>query len=461
MMNGSMFQPKRKERNWKRFIVYFIILFFTFQFLKLIYQLLFPNVIQSTVNQDQHVDYKEKTYYNNKQQNILYFYQDNQTYFDFPWYQTKHTRPQYRPNSNLTTTHLTLKERDILQQKAVLQAKKLAYRRFPKEDYETSIKGSTTVNTLEKTIAFRKRLDCWLKRGHWIRDDGKDAVYQLKHLQDPIYSTCDAQFYKTHSKDEKREAIKYRWQPAEECRFEHQLNLEQWCHILQGRHMLLVGDLVHYQFHEILLDAFRDDPTVCFGELNCKDHTICKSPRDTRLRYIRNDVLSTIRKFQNRERGHPLANIIEWPFVTSNILSSYPILILSRSAILGDDDLSFTRRLIQTLKVIRETSPDTLVIYRSTFIGHPFCDDAHGPLQEVLKDEELRKLPYGWSEIKRRNAIAQAVVEAAGGVYLDLAAMIDLRPDGHVGGQDCLRYCIPGPLDATVQILYHVFLELL
>jgi hypothetical protein len=193
----------------------------------------------------------------------------------------------------------------------------------------------------------------------------------------------------------------------------------------------------------------------------CLDHTLCKSPKDTRLRYVRNDILSTIRKFQNRDQGHPLANVVEWPFVTSNILSSYPILILSRSAILGDDDLLFTRRLIHTMRVIRETSPDTLVIYKSSFIGHPFCDDATKPLTKPLSDEQLKSLPYGWSETKRRNAIAKAVVEAAGGVYVDLAAMVDMRPDGHVGGQDCSRYCIPGPLDATVQILYNVFSGLL
>lgn len=127
---------------------------------------------------------------------------------------------------------------------------------------------------------------------------------------------------------------------------------------------------------------------------------------------------------------------------------------------LGDDDMLFTRRLIQTMRVIRESSPDALVIYKSAFISHPFCDDATGPLATGLSDEELKRLPYGWSETKRRNAIAKAVVESAGGLYLDLAAMVDRRPDGHLGGADCSRYCIPGPLDATVQVLYHVFLAL-
>lgn len=135
-------------------------------------------------------------------------------------------------------------------------------------------------------------------------------------------------------------------------------------------------------------------------------------------------------------------------------------MILSRTAVIGDDDILFTRRLIQALKVIRETSPDALVIYKSSFIGHPFCDDATEPLSKSLTDEQLRNLPFGWSETARRNAIAKTVVEAAGGLYIDFANMMDKRPDGHVGKGDCSRYCIPGPLDATMQVLYHVFLAL-
>ncbi|CAO3630038.1 unnamed protein product [Mucor hiemalis] len=317
--------------------------------------------------------------------------------------------------------------------------------------------------TKEDTLAFRMRVECMTK-GQWVRSeetDVKKAPFELKHIQDPIYSTCDKKFYKTHKSTEKRDSIKYRWKPTNsaQCPLKNTIDTKNWCKVLKGRNILLVGDLTQYQYHELILDTFRDEPTVCFGELNCKDHTICKG-KDTRLRYVRNDVLSTIRKFQNRDQGHPLANIVEWPFVSSNMLSSYPILILSRTTLLGDDDLLFTRRLIHTMKVIRETSPDALVIYKSAFIGHPFCDDATQPLQNDLTDEELKRLPYGWSETKRRNAIAKAVIESAGGLYLDLAAMVDKRPDGHLGGSDCLRYCIPGPLDATMQILYHVFLGL-
>jgi hypothetical protein len=275
-----------------------------------------------------------------------------------------------------------------------------------------------------------------------------DNAYQLTHIQDPIYA-C------------KRPFKPYRWQPDDpSCPPLQPVDTQHWCHILNGRNILLAGDLVHYQYHEVLLDVFRDQPTVCYGELNCKDHTICKTPQETRLRYIRNDILSTHRSFPHtKQPGYPLVNSVQLPFLTANILSQYSIVILSRKSMVNEDDMAFARRLIQSIKVLRETSPDVLILYKSAFIGHPFCNDAQGPLNSI-SDDELKRLPFGWSETKRRNAIAKVVTEAAGGIYLDFASMVDTRPDGHVGNQDCLRYCIPGPLDATVQILYNVFLLL-
>jgi hypothetical protein len=176
---------------------------------------------------------------------------------------------------------------------------------------------------------------------------------------------------------------------------------------------------------------------------------------DSRLRYLRNDILSDNRRHDNNN-GAPSGSIVTWPFVASNILKAYPILVLNRSPINEDDD-SFITSLIQTMAYIRRTAPDILILYRSSGIGHPHCDAADAPLTKPLTDDELKRLPFGWAELERRNAIARAIVEEAGGVFVDLAALTDRRPDGHVGGHDCLRYCIPGPLDPWMDVLYQVF----
>lgn len=252
-----------KNKNYTRFIIYFLIFLIVYQFIQLVYHGLSTPTEENMAQVKVESNNKEEGY---KQQTILEFQADNQTYLDFPWYQTAHTRPQFHPNASLLTTHLSLKEREIVLQKAILQAKKRAQKKFPVAEYQ-GIRG-TQLTTKEAADTFRARLACWTQ-GDWVHDDKK--AFGLKHIQDPIYSRCDNTFYKTHKGDERREATQYGWVPsASECRLKNSINPKSWCKALRGRNILLVGDLVHYQYHEVLLDAFRDEPTVCFGELNCK-----------------------------------------------------------------------------------------------------------------------------------------------------------------------------------------------
>lgn len=47
-----------------------------------------------------------------------------------------------------------------------------------------------------------------------------------------------------------------------------------------------------------------------------------------------------------------------------------------------------------------------------------------------------------------------------GYTFLDLAAAVSLRPEAHLRPNDCLHYCLPGPLDVIIQMFYNVLLLL-
>ncbi|KAI8049133.1 uncharacterized protein B0P05DRAFT_641872 [Gilbertella persicaria] len=375
---------------------------------------------------------------------------------DFPWYQ-RQGHPNLSPlqqHPKYITTHLSTQERQTLQENMIKKAREAVAHEF---QHIKGIPGSSVyAGKPEAARQFRSLVDCWTT-GEWVSVTSQSAHWTMPHFQDPLYGSCDRKFKKTGGVG-RRPATNYVWKSK--CDASIDLDPGKWCSVLNGRHLMLVGDLIQYQLHELFLDTLRDGPATCFGELNCKDHTVCTSPyRNTRLRYLRNDVLSTRRKM-NANHGHPTAEVIEWPFTSATLIRHYPVLILNRAPVIESDE-SFIKGLIDTLRLIRSsTGANSLIIYRSTGIGHPFCDDATGPLQAPLTDDQQKKLPFGWSEVARRNAIARVIVEAAGGVFVDLAALTDLRPDGHVGGQDCVRYCIPGPLDSWAQILYQVFLGL-
>ncbi|CAO3578828.1 unnamed protein product [Absidia cylindrospora] len=386
--------------------------------------------------------------------------QQNNVHFDFPWYKTAH--PRVTMLGTFSTSHLTTSERHQLERSMVAQARKQAKLAFDRIAPSMNGIPGTPIDTLDSAQEARQRIDCWTQ-GQWVSASAPKPKTQLiQHIQDPLYSTCDKRFYKTHSPEVLRPETQYEWKPSgggdNDCsRVLPKPSPPQWCHVLNGRHILLVGDLVQYQLHELFLDSLRDGPTVCFGELNCKDHTLCSNV-DTRLRYLRNDILADNRKHVNNN-GIMSGSIVAWPFVPSNVLKMYSILILNRSPVVEDDD-TFINSLISTLAYIRRTVPDILIIYRSSGIGHPFCDDSDKPLERPLTDDEKRRLPFGWAESERRDAMAREIVEQAGGVFVDLAALVETRPDGHVGGHDCLRYCIPGPLDAWMDVLYQALVIL-
>lgn len=186
---------------------------------------------------------------------------------DFPWYKRAH-RPVspsvFNPDFAFTTEHLTTGEREALQQRMVEAARNTAKEILGDEYYRDVIPGSR-LSSPDQVRELRALVDCWT-RGKWVPAPNSGPI---RHFQDPLYGTCDNRFYKHHDANEQREAVQYVWQPA--CRWAaDQVEPDYWCELLDGRNMLLVGDLVHYQVHELLLDVLRDGPAVCYGELNCK-----------------------------------------------------------------------------------------------------------------------------------------------------------------------------------------------
>lgn len=166
---------------------------------------------------------------------------------EFPWYKRHHPP--------LPLPRIFVKETATIELAAAHAREQLGI------EYEDRVPGSK-LTIPEQISAVRSYLECWT-RGAWIATEDYSSL--AKHFQDPIYGKCD----KKKKGDQDREAVKYAWQPS--CPFiQPKINASQWCDVLDGRHMLLVGDLVHYQLHEMLLDVLRDGPVVCYGELSCR-----------------------------------------------------------------------------------------------------------------------------------------------------------------------------------------------
>lgn len=104
---------------------------------------------------------------------------------------------------------------------------------------------------------------------------------------------------------------------------------------------------------------------------------------------------------------------------------------------------------------------DARLVFRNTPPGHPGCMTATRPYPgAVAAADALATAPaerrLDWLEYGDRNAVAEAVFSSAGFTVLNVATPTSLRPDRHLGVHlnDCLHYCLPGPVMLWVHMLY-------
>ncbi|KAG0091459.1 hypothetical protein BGZ92_000661 [Podila epicladia] len=348
------------------------------------------------------------------------------------------------------------------------------------EQDRTRIPG-TGINTPEKTAQFRALMDQALNQGRWVYEADRDY---------PDFGGATGWSKKKQNERDRDvtidrapfpEAGKYHWQPlltsggsdknymtahSTTPWYTNRIQPEDFCHILGPRHIVLVGDLIHYQLHDSIMYNMFDTPQICYGDIACHQgvgHPLCPLPNDVRLKFVRNDLLSpasTKTTKANETRTH---HPVEMAWLKDLKLKDTIILGAPHHVM---KDQQFRKRLVQTLLKIRLMRPEALqqvllppsspksgtwLSNRTTF-GAPAR-----PLEHDIPVEEILEYPLNWSHYDRQNQMAKVIVEAVGGIYWNVATMTNRRPDGHVGGHDCLSYRRPGPTDEWAVSLYNLF----
>ncbi|CAO3565458.1 unnamed protein product [Mortierella alpina] len=312
-----------------------------------------------------------------------------------------------------------------------------------------------------------------------------------------------------------REAVKYRWIPDEtlcgpaaqniettdseggapstlglehDQRVFQPFDTQAFCKVVGKRHVLVAGDLTQYQLHDALLSAM-DRPFSCSGEMSClgrtNAHVLCEGASN--LTFARNDILSVPWAVDPELDESPNASTVEQAWATPQLLETYPIVFLNRGLFWREDG-EFLQQLVFTMRHLWKFYPDTMILYRAT---HPvsncttYKDDGEDgaipvegavdgsdsivpgtvirvpltspPTRRAQMQGSTTKTVYRptLADVQRQNRIAKAVVEAAGGIFLDTENMFAMRPDGRVGDGDCARFCAPGPLDAYSDLVYN------
>lgn len=176
-----------------------------------------------------------------------------------------------------------------------------------------------------------------------------------------------------------------------------------------------------------------------------------------------------------------------------DLISLYDISVvfLNAGAHYQEDSVLFPR-LSRVLSAIYTIRPEMSVFFRNTPMGHADCGQAmhNSPTstkyltypteQEACTTETDREgldsarnltyLPclrslgvkYQWHRFYHQNLLVRNYlrVNFPSVVYIDVATSTNLRPDSHVGADDCLHYCMPGPIDNWVEQHYHALVSL-
>lgn len=234
-----------------------------------------------------------------------------------------------------------------------------------------------------------------------------------------------------------------------------------------NNNILVVGDSINHELQWTLLNNLlmgtpnltATPPSLSSvrswqGPQVCED--VLGAGRGFTVGFVRNDRLSAVRE----PVDDGWSNVLEWPWVPLLRPWAVRVLLLNRGAHYAPD-AALAAELDDTLGLLRRLHPRRLlVLLRNTPPGHRGCGDAPpAPLRERQPPADLPP-DWHWGEFARQNGLVEVVARRHGVVYVDVDAALSLRADGHIDANDCLHYCLPGPLDHVVHLLYNIFLAL-
>jgi hypothetical protein len=161
----------------------------------------------------------------------------------------------------------------------------------------------TAISSRAEASALQAYLDCVSSTGEWVYEPegitlAKTETSLTVHKQEVRYAACDKRFYQgdaqgdgTGSEWEVRESLKWSWRASPTCEATAPPSLEpsaderarnallpsryRLCELLEGKHLLLVGDTTQWSLHDLLLDWTTLKPQTCYGDRYCMAHALC------------------------------------------------------------------------------------------------------------------------------------------------------------------------------------------
>eukprot|EP00904_Undaria_pinnatifida_P012817 jgi/Undpi1/8666/HiC_scaffold_25.g11131.m1 len=266
---------------------------------------------------------------------------------------------------------------------------------------------------------------------------------------------------------------------ADNC-FLDTVTADKFCRVMEGRKgLLFVGDSLTRLMSTTLASTLRAEGIVAGSDQRCHDEWLACNGT-LKMHYQRNDFLDTRteRTFENNTRGFDQKHC-ERPdlsktrctiFADDDTLSGFDTLVVNSGAHPRPGErygpaMEVASRTIAASMKRLHGDDDTILIVRNTVPGHSDCNDRmfEGPvdLDVALALVDAAPESYKFSTFHDNNKLLEDAFlrdPKDGWRLIDSYTPTVLRPDLHIGGNDCLHYCIPGPTDHWVRLLYNMLL---
>lgn len=307
-------------------------------------------------------------------------------------------------------------------------------------------------------------MQCIYEEGMWIELPTPDPLFNNTCDDEPNSkfrnaNTCLSSSYAQHN-------ARFRWDFSKCNGTAH---IPAWSRSRMGSYLrdsrsVFVGDSLTQQFMETLVFAIRgpDSKDGCgFVRRECEDMkdltcppittTYVASDFNASISLIRSMMVSVLQRPVNAVGRHKKFEN-GWAFVLPTLAPR--LLILNRGAhYVGD--LELIAQLNETFAYLSQF-PDLSIIFRSTNTGHNNWKTMtlHKPLtelSEVQNANEERK--FYRDQFHPQNLLVKKLIETHYPhiVFMDIYPSTALRADLHPDG---LHYCMPGPIDNWVRLLY-------
>ncbi|CAN0105017.1 unnamed protein product [Scytosiphon promiscuus] len=308
-------------------------------------------------------------------------------------------------------------------------------------------------------------------QGKWRKCDGgvEDSPANTGNFTGPWKTTRTEIRCSQAWAEENREGTMPYWSwEASECRLES-VDAAKFCDVVEGRKgILFVGDSLTGQMIDTLAAILR--ATVVDHVLLTSDSfSACDGTFE--FSWYRNDFLDTRTDgFDTVHCEDPDISMSHCKvFADDSTLSQFDTLIVNAGAHIRSGGLpaygemmkNASERLTESMK--RLHGENSILVVRNTVPGHSSSYERmfDGPVDLETALALVGEGPpvYRWTGISDKNKLLEEAFTAADGwTLLDAYGPTVLRADSHAG-DDGLHYCVPGPIDHWVKLLYNILLE--